>query len=318
MSATNDAAVKAYEAYNIMWEQRSFKSDALVDLQFNKEQAQLFFAIDKFFGTVNGFKMNTVTRLDANGSVLINPETKQPCIYQEKDHNAPNVFAKLGEYELMICGGAINGIFSAKGINDLDFYMKNIEKKDAIVAWLSSIFPDDKMTTLNAVTMKRKSGLSRKKWVVQLITRFVGNPADIFEWFDFTITHGAYDFALDTFVFGDRFFQDLSKRRLVYSGASQYPICAMYRTKKYVERGYELPGATIMHIALSIVQLKITNYRELKEQLMGIDTIYLQKLLEAKLPDAPVDYGEFVHEAFQLIDRISGLTMAEEDEDEGS
>jgi hypothetical protein len=49
---------------------------------------------------------------------------------------------------------------------------------------------------------------------------------------------------------------------------------------------------------------------------MGIDTMYLQKLLEAKSPDAPVDYGEFVAEAFKRIDQISGLTQAEEEDDE--
>ena len=151
---------------------------------------------------------------------------------------------------------------------------------------------------------------------MQLITRFTGEAEDIFQWFDFTVTHGAYDFEKEGFVFGDRFFMDVSKRRLVYSGASKYPICAMYRTKKYVARGYELPGSTIMHIALSIVQLQIENYQQLKEQLMGIDTVYLQKLLEAKQPDAPVDYGEFIYEAFQTIDRITGATQAEADEDE--
>jgi hypothetical protein len=213
----------------------------------------------------------------------------------------------------MVCGGAVNATFTNSTINDLDFYLKDSKYRDECAAWLYSMFPE-KFHTQNAITFKRKAEHSRKKYVVQLITRFSGSAHDIFDWFDFTITHCAYDFEEDKFEFGSRFFPDLAKRRLVYSGASKYPICAMYRTSKYVARGFILPGATIMHIALSIVQLKIENYKDLKEQLMGIDTIYLQGLLNAKDPNAPVNYGEFVFEAFQLIDRISGMTAAEEDD----
>lgn len=71
-----------------------------------------------------------------------------------------------------------------------------------------------------------------------------------------------------------------------------------------------------MHIALAIVQLKISNYRELKEQLMGVDTMFLQGLLAAKSPDAPVEFGEFMDEAFKCINEYSGKTAAEKEEDD--
>jgi hypothetical protein len=52
----------------------------------------------------------------------------------------------------------------------------------------------------------------------------------------------------------------------------------------------------------------------LKEQLMGIDTMFLQGLLNAKDPDAPVEYGEFLEEAFKRLNYSTGQTMAEGDD----
>jgi len=55
-----------------------------------------------------------------------------------------------------------------------------------------------------------------------------------------------------------------------------------------------------MHIALSIVRLSIQTYGDLKKQLMGIDTMYLQDLLnkEKYKDEIPVDYAAFLVDAF--------------------
>lgn len=286
------------------------KSEKVENVGLAKEQSQVYNVVDKFFGTRNGWMVveeRTETVIDSIRSTF-------ESLFREK-REEPNVFMELRKLNIILCGGAITSIFSNAPINDLDFYLKDHTKLAEAKAFLKKWFPDFEIETVNAITYKRKSSKSRKQYTIQLITKFTGEPSEIFDWFDFTITHGAFDFSRKQFYLGDRFLTDLAKRRLVYSGSSQYPICAMYRTNKYVKRGYELPGATIMHIALSIVQLKIANYKELKEQLMGIDTIYLSKLIEAKQPDAPVDYGEFIFEAFNLIDRITGMTEAEEDDE---
>lgn len=280
-------------------------------VNFEKETAQLHHAIDKFFGTSFGYKFNEIieTRVKQDSTNYI-------VTREELDKSSVSIFEVFKNLKLAICGGTITSIFTNANVNDLDFYMMDPTKKTEVMAFFLEYFAVE-WTSSNAITFVRKSTKSNKKWRVQLITnpKFSGEPHEVFEWFDFTITHGAYRFDTCEFVFGDRFLQDLSKRRLVYSGNSRYPICAMYRTKKYVARGFELSGATIMHIALCIVQLKINSYAELKEQLMGIDTMYLQKLLEAKDPNAPVNYGEFIYDAFQLIDHI-GSTLAEIEDEE--
>ncbi len=217
-----------------------------------------------------------------------------------------DIIKEMASLGLMLSGGAITSIFTDNHVNDLDFYIKDKSDVPKAVAFFSKWFSEPPYVTENAYTFKRKSSRSRKIWTAQLVTRFTGQPAEILDTFDFTITQGLYDFENSQFVFGDRFFQDNAKKKLVYLGKSHFPICAMYRTKKYQMRGYNLPGSTIMHIALSIVRLDIKNYKELKQQLMGIDTIYLQGLLNSgKYDDAlPVDYGTFLVDAFEKLDGV--------------
>jgi hypothetical protein len=156
----------------------------------------------------------------------------------------------------------------------------------------------------NAATMQRTDHTG-KKFTIQLIRAFHGPIETIFSSFDFTITQGGYDFERGRFILGDRFLPDIARRKLIYLGGSRYPICAMYRTKKYQKRGYDVPGATIMHIALCIVQLQLNNYADLKKQLMGIDTLYLQDLFEKRDLSTPIDYGEFINRAFEAIDGVA-------------
>ena len=210
---------------------------------------------------------------------------------------------KLKELSINICGGAITSVFTAQRVNDIDMYLEDPSKLQDAIKYLSTTLDDKPFFSPNCIGFTRRSKNGRRKWTVQLITRFTGPPATIFDDFDFTITTGAYSFRLADFVFGDRFLADVAARRLVFMGNSHFPICAMYRTKKYQRRGYTLSGATIMHISLSIVRLKIETYKQLKEQLLGIDTIFLQHLLSQDHFDEnlPVDYGRFIADALDFM-----------------
>lgn len=214
-----------------------------------------------------------------------------------------DIVKELGRLGLMLAGGAVTSIFSGSKVNDLDFYIKDAKRIDEATAFLSIWFPEPPYVSDNAITFKRKSKKGPKVWTVQLIKRFTGGPTDIFSTFDFTITQGLFDFENECFVFGERFLQDIATRKLTYLGGSRYPICALWRTQKYQARGYSIPGSTIMHIALSIVRLEIKTYKDLKEQLLGVDTVYLQELLsQAKYDQAlPVDYGQFLKDAFDSM-----------------
>lgn len=287
-------------------------------MDLTREAAILHDTVDRFFGTMGGQTYTEEILLDAEGNIRKFPNGKEMRV-KKMVPDEPNVFAELSRLTVCLCGGAIGSTITDQTVNDLDFYVQDATKTDEAVEFLKKYFPLHAFASVNAVTLQRKSVRSAKKWSVQLILKFTGSPAEIFDWFDFTITHGAYVFNGreingSNFVFGDRFFTDIAARRLVYSGSSMYPICAMYRTKKYQERGYTVSGSTIMHIALSIVQLDIQTYAQLKEQLMGIDTMYLQRLLDEQNPNNPVDFGDFIEQAFKRLDHLAGKTVAEMDE----
>lgn len=225
------------------------------------------------------------------------------------------LFLELGNLGLMLCGGSVLSVMTGKAINDLDFYIRDSSQVAGAQQFFEKIFGKPVFKSTNAITYKRKDE-DGTEYCVQLIIKFTGPPAKIFSTFDFTITEAAYDFRHGVFEFGDRFHQDVAKKRLVYLGGSRFPICALYRTKKYQDKGYYLPGSTLMHIALSIVQLEIKTYADLKEQLMGIDTMYLQNLLSFRgstKADTPVDYGKFLKEAFDYLNGYRDVEEADAD-----
>ena len=264
---------------------------------YHIEKHRLKQAIEDFFGSE--FQPEIRKSTDQEGVFTI--------VQEAIPNRTEEVMSKLGELGIQLCGGAVTALFSGAAIKDLDFYVRDSGQLDRAKIFLEEWFKVS-FSSSNAITYKRKSRKSSKMWTVQLITRFSGTPQDVFRNFDFTVTMGAYDFGRKEFDLHDRFLPDIAKRRLVYSGDSHFPICAMARIAKYREKGYHCPNSTVMHIALSIVQLDIQNYKQLKEQLFGIDTIYLQHLLSSKkyqdymAQGVPVDYGEFIAEVFTAID----------------
>lgn len=249
---------------------------------YEVEKTLLFRAIDRFFGA---------------------KVQKEDGSYNEVIDSPIGVTNELKRLGILLSGGAIVSFFTNNPVNDLDFYIKDPKNIPEAMVFLRKWFPEPPFTSINATTYKRKSG--RNVFVAQLITKFTGDPDKIHDFFDFTVTQASYDFELAEFVFGSRFFADLAKRRLVFLGKSHYPICALYRTKKYQERGFYLPGVTLMHIGLSITRLKISNYGQLKEQLMGIDTAYLQGFLEKYEDSIPLDYAEFLERVFDKGDSVN-------------
>lgn len=213
----------------------------------------------------------------------------------------------LAENGMMLAGGTINSIFSKREINDLDFYLKDISKLDTIKKELVDTYGyKEVFSSDNAVTFKKKSRLRTLE--VQIIKRFSGEPNVILDTFDFTCVQGLFDFQLGEFILSERFLPDLGKRELVYTNTSQYPICALYRTKKYIKRGYHITGANLVALALSIHSLNITTYKDLKDQLMGIDTAMLTELTKDFDDNKSFEVSEFVREWLDIaMDYDSGI-----------
>jgi len=210
---------------------------------------------------------------------------------------------KFADFGMILAGGTINSIYSGRPVNDLDFYLRDMNQWQAVVDYCAEIFGKCKYETDNAITFERKVG--KKKFEVQIIKRFSGTPREILDTFDFTIVQGCYDFLTEQFVLDDNFLPHIAQRVLKFTSTSHYPICALIRTRKYQDRGYFIPNSTLLAISFAINRLDLSTYKELKDQLLGIDTMFLCKFLETlddneTLTDS--DRAEFIDMCCTLID----------------
>lgn len=261
-------------------------------MQYQREHTQMLKILHKFFWTSK-------------------KETKEEQLEEFTEEVASSyshlqvysVLELFKEYGLMLAGGAINSLFSSRAVKDLDFYFK--EQLDASrLQQLLNVLKEtygykETYKTNNAITLKRK-GFNGHVYEVQLITRFMGEPKTILDTFDYTIVQGLYDFTNDSFFFSDNFLVDIARRRLEFTSTSQYPICALIRSKKYQERGYTISGANLVSISLAIHRLEIKTYGQLKEQLLGIDTTMFNELTKDFDDNKIFDCSEFVTRWLEL------------------
>lgn len=201
---------------------------------------------------------------------------------------------KLRDNRAVIAGGAVRAVFAGEAISDYDIYAPTTGAVANIIEYLEKEF-DFVFKTDNAITYKND------KIKVQIITmpENIGLSNDeLISKFDFTIAMGLYDLVEDTFVLGDCFLRDLCSRELVFNTKAQYPIASMYRMKKFLKRGYKISGTEIVKMSLAIHGLKIETYRDLKPQLMGIDTLFLKDLTDLLLTkeyaEKKYDFNEFL------------------------
>ncbi len=248
--------------------------------------------------------MFDINRLEENElDRIISAFIPSKTVQKENDENISTQISGrsiLVKHKAMLAGGAINSLFSGRAVSDLDLYLEDLSTVEALKADLIDHGYKEACKTDNAITLVRKGKM--RTYEIQIITRFHGDPQTILDTFDFTIVQGLYQFSTGKFVFAENFLKHIAQRKLVYSGKSKYPICALYRTKKYQERGYKFPGTTMVQIALAIHALEIRNYADMKEQLMGIDTAFLKVLndkLDAK-SSMKFEASEFVAMFYEL------------------
>ena len=265
---------------------------------YSKEYGVLENTLARFLWT---YKKETEEKLVDDLSNLNNETEEQLKINFNTDiYDIKDMFKKYG---MMLAGGTINSIFSSRKVNDLDFYFKDLnnEQLEGVANHLKEIYNYKVVCkTKNAVTLVRK-GLKDEKYEIQLISRFTGTPQTILDTFDFTIVQGIFDFEIDDFILGKRFLIDIAKRKLEYTNTSRYPICALYRTEKYKQRGYTLSGGNIVAISLAINALEFNTYADLKDQLLGIDTSMVKELTDKFDDNKKFELSEFMIDWYDLM-----------------
>lgn len=226
----------------------------------------------------------------------------------EKLISKANLETLLRGVNYFIAGGACTSVFSGSQVNDLDIYF--FTEEDCGKAQDQLVIESSIFRTENAWSFKN-NGVK-----VQYICKVVGSETEILKNFDFTVNECAYNPKVKDFVMNeDYFLYDLCSKRLRYNINGKYPVASLWRVNKYIKKGFSLPAIESIKLALRINNLHITTYKDLKEQLEGIDTLFLKDLTDKFLenPDKEFQFNE----ALELMNKVleEKLTLTG-DEDE--
>jgi hypothetical protein len=132
-----------------------------------------------------------------------------------------------------------------------------------------------------------------------LITRFTGTPEKILSNFDFIHTNNYYKFDTNELVTNKKSLESILTKQLIYNG-SKYPICSLIRTRKFIQRGWNVSAAEYLKMAFQIKELDLYDLNILREQLIGVDAKYFIKFLEELKK-----YNSFEEiDIFKLLDEI--------------
>jgi hypothetical protein len=181
--------------------------------------------------------------------------------------------------------------FSVDEINKyFNYYFKRKKKKDYEIDLISS----------NAISLVGN---------IQIITRFVGPVETIHENYDFEHCKNYYS-KESGLVLLPSSLECILTKELKYSG-SKYPICSLFRIKKFIQRGWTINAGQIFKIAWDINNLELSDTEVLEEQLLGVDAAYFHEILrilkEGEKDGKPLDRT-------YLFEAVNRVFDGEEDE----
>lgn len=148
----------------------------------------------------------------------------------------------------------------------------------------------------NAITLNKK---------VQLVFRFYGTPEEIHETYDFVHCTSYWTSWDKKIVTSQEALESLLSKQLSYMN-SQYPVCAMIRTRKFLNRGWSINAGQYLKIAFAISELDLTDPVVLEDQLVGVDQAYFMQVIEAikKKREADPDFVLNFGYLATIIDKI--------------
>jgi len=125
--------------------------------------------------------------------------------------------------------------------------------------------------TDNAITLTGK---------IQLVIRFYGEPNEIHANYDFVHATCYWDHANKKLELPAKALECLLSRTLIYNG-SLYPVASIFRTKKFIERGWRITAGQQLKMIFQVSELNLNDFHVLREQLIGVDVAYMFQLIEA-------------------------------------
>lgn len=185
--------------------------------------------------------------------------------------------------------------------------------EDRIYVWISDSFEKEFMEYKNNLKAKQKAEKKRHAIYepvffsenaitlsddIQIILRFFGSPEEIHKNYDFSMTTNYYHG--EKLVLNPEAVESILTKEMKYIG-SRYPICSLFRLRKYIERGFMINAGQILKIAWQINKLNLNDINVLKDQLIGVDSLFFYSLIvRLKNHEGNIDYSVIC----QMIDEI--------------
>jgi hypothetical protein len=140
--------------------------------------------------------------------------------------------------------------------------------------------------TTNAITLSDK---------VQCMVRFWGEPDEIHENYDFAHATSYWSSWNKSLNLRKRAVEAIKNKRLEYIN-SKYPVCALFRIKKFLDRGWSISDEDVKKIGEDITKLDLNDKKVRREQMIGISTrlmTYVDKNAQA-LATGDLDHEDFM------------------------
>lgn len=113
---------------------------------------------------------------------------------------------------------------------------------------------------------------------IQIVIRFFGEPSDIYNNYDFAHVQQSYLYRENKLDLNMESMSSLLSRTLIYRG-SLYPLCSIFRVKKFIERGWRISAGQMLKIAYQVSELDLDDIDTMKDQLTGVDAFYMRQVI---------------------------------------
>lgn len=136
---------------------------------------------------------------------------------------------------------------------------------------------------------------------VQIVLRFFGEPEEIHKNYDFVHCTNYWSSWDNKLTLHQAALESLLAKELRYVG-SRYPICSIFRLRKFVSRGWSVNAGQILKMCLQVSELNLKDVNVLEDQLIGVDVAYFVDLVARLKANDP----EKVNAAYlvEIIDRM--------------
>lgn len=213
----------------------------------------------------------------------------------------------------ILAGGAILSLFSSTKINDFDLFFRDPESaRNGAEKFRTNFTATTVVSTSSAITLK----LNGMSFQFIVLPEACGITEAVLSGFDYTTVMAAYEFVHSEFVVEESFTLSALEKKLIFNPDSKFPIAALFRVRKYLAKGFKISGVELVKIAFAIHALKFESYKDVKRQLLGIDTIFLKEFTDSlDKMDSDYSYQKFLSCLNSYIEeKFEEVVQAEEEE----